>query len=57
MGLVIIFYSKIKGRWNLTITGGKSLLFATIFCAACRCYFWNIGGLLRLINEPFYGKV
>jgi hypothetical protein len=38
---------KIKGRWNLTITGGKSLRYATIFRAACRYQYWNIGGLKR----------
>ena len=38
---------KIRGNWNLTITGGKSLRFATIFRAACRYQYWNIGGLKR----------
>jgi len=48
---------KKKGNWYLTITGGKSLRYATIFRAACRYYFWNIGGLLRPMNYPFYGKI
>lgn len=38
---------KRKGNWNLTITGGESLRFATIHRAAYRYYFESIDGLKR----------
>ena len=38
---------KIQGDWNLEINSGKSLRFATIFRAACRYQYYNIGGLKR----------
>lgn len=36
-----------RGDWYLTIKDGKSLRYATIFRAACRYQYWNIGGLKR----------
>jgi len=38
---------KKKGDWNLSIVSGKSLRYATIFRAACRYQYYNIGGLKR----------
>ena len=38
---------KMRANWYLTITGGKSLRYATIHRAACRYQYYNIGGLKR----------
>ncbi len=38
---------KMRANWYLTITGGKSLRYATIHRAACRFYYYNIGDLSR----------
>lgn len=42
---------KQKGNWNLYISGGKSLKYATIHRAAYRYYYENIGGFARPANS------
>lgn len=42
---------KIRGDWNLDISGGKSVRYATIHRAAWRFYYGDVGGLSRPGNS------